>query len=549
MSELDSSLCYRPSEPSALTRSMSCQRPSHVLRLAFFSPPARTSCTVAMHFDVQIWHQHHADEDNPYLTRRTKQSSRYSGRSKRTSRCGSREYGAQQGGHLEKFRGVLLLGLLASCASDAQREVRFATHNFSKSSISSFSTPADVRLAFLRTDEKNLPVYCAEPLPDVALSTESSFSGSLAASAALSQAVQSSASLSQENARLKERLSKAVEAYERDAKQSYQEKYSLTNEASASQSGNASLDLQAAARLAVTVSELGGRSQQVLLAREFLYRICEARANDFIKEERVYERLQVNALRLIESVYTIKPTSDAERVAAVAELLKQINANNTQQKTKCDDLFSACEIAKPKKKNECATDKIKCINAITLTKPPSFEGFGSTAHVSSILPPGDKKYTYNAMTEGGQIIHCSTNPTVDSNNKLISCNLLYNTSLLAYSKNVHFRAGTYLSLEGIEPKTGTLLGDTKIDLNAGTKAIFKGGTRIEFTLGKVTFGYPNTVSPVDALQCDPSAGVDFYNSGEVKSCKLKSGGRSNSGHNCTAGGTAIFNLSGSTLSC
>src|SRR5690606_16477232 len=114
-------------------------------------------------------------------------------------------------------------------------------------------------------------------------------------------------------------------------------------------------------------AELGGRTQQVLLAREFLYRICEARANGFFEGGTAYVELQTNALRLIESIAAAqnKPSA-AESAAANAELLKQINAYNIQQQARCDERFKSCEAAatKDEEKKACAAPRKQCLEAI-----------------------------------------------------------------------------------------------------------------------------------------------------------------------------------------
>ncbi len=451
-----------------------------------------------------------------------------------------------------KFAIVGVCIALFACGKP-QRQVRFTNHRFETNTISSFSTPADLRLAFLRADENNLPVYCAEPLPDVSLGSDSSFSASLAASAAFSQAAASNASLSQENDRLKKRLNKAVEAYERETSHTYQEKYSASGGASASQSGNAALDLQAAARLAVSVSELGGRSQQVLLAREFLYRICEARANNFIRDERTYERLQVNALRLIESVYTIKPASDAERVAAAAELIKQINANNAQQKTKCEDVFTACDAANAKKKGKekCAANKETCMKAITLAKPPSFEGFGDTTHVSSILPPPEgAPLTYSARTAKKQLVGCASPPVLDENNHLVSCKLLNSISMSSARDMVSFLAKTTLSLHGDgAPESGTLLSDTQVSL-ASAPVTLRGRTKAFFYAdGSLRRGTLVKAPTIHGLVCDPAREVDFYDDEKIEACTLERAGSAPGRASCAAGSVAKFGADGAFLSC
>src|SRR4051812_16548812 len=96
---------------------------------------------------------------------------------------------------------IVLFAVLSSCgvfSEGPQREVKISTSTYVKNSTTAFSTPADLRLGFLRGLDDKLS-YCAEPLPDAALGSEKSASGSLAASAAASQSAAATATLAQTN--------------------------------------------------------------------------------------------------------------------------------------------------------------------------------------------------------------------------------------------------------------------------------------------------------------------------------------------------------------
>jgi len=283
------------------------------------------------------------------------------------------------------FVSMLLIG---ACSSNLpQRQVRFANHNPPRSKwgtvgdvkpkgvLQSFSTPADLRLGFLKGADVNT-VYCAEPMPDVSLGAEASFNGSLAASFANTQAAQASAAiaaLSEENRELREELEDAVEASESGKKQERSGNVS----SSLASTMNATANLQAAAQLAVKVSELGGRSQQVLLAREFLYRLCEARANAFIEADKgLYVALQKRALEMIENISKPQKASEtAERTA----LIKEITAHNKQQSDLCGAKKTACAAAaeslkspnKEEKQAECVTKHDTCMSGIKLLSVPA----------------------------------------------------------------------------------------------------------------------------------------------------------------------------------
>lgn len=237
------------------------------------------------------------------------------------------------------------------CACGPQYNVKLSQHPQSetKAQVTGFSTPASLRLAFLR-EPQSLAVYCAEPMPDVALGSETSASGSLAANAtaAASASGAAAAVLADENQQLRKQL---------DQKQ----------ESSSSTGDN--LNLQGAYKLAVSVSELQGRTQHVLLAREFLYRLCEARANRFFVDDKAYVTLQNNALKLIESIATAQSTPTmAQRV----EELKAITAFTKQQSELCKQRNTACTEAAGKKEDElakCKAEHVACLGAIKAPEP------------------------------------------------------------------------------------------------------------------------------------------------------------------------------------
>lgn len=256
---------------------------------------------------------------------------------------------------------------IVSCAHP-QREVKLSVHAASpnKDQVTGFSTPADLRLGFLR-EQSSMAVYCAEPMPDVALGHETTASGSASGSLEQAASASAAASLAQENEELRKQLQEAVAAYEAETKRTYSGSRSMTTSNSLSSSGT--LNLQAAYKLAVTVSELSGRSQQVLLAREFLYRLCEARANRFFVDDQVYVQLQNNALKLIESIASVQKPSE---LALRSEELKQINAYNESQTKFCALKDKACNDAAgadAAKKAACAQENTKCLAAIKPLSP------------------------------------------------------------------------------------------------------------------------------------------------------------------------------------
>lgn len=284
--------------------------------------------------------------------------------------------------------GISIVLASAACgvlSGGPQRDVKISDHGHQKGHATAFSTPADLRLGFIRENNDGLS-YCAEPLPDVALGSEKSASASLAASAAATQSAAATASLAQanetlmtDNRNLRGELNNAIDAYEKDTQKKYSNSNARANSVSAGNSANATLNVAAAARLAVSVSELGGRSPEVLLAREFLYRLCEARANGYFKDPKTYAEQQANALRLIQIIYEARyRLSDS---VSDMQFLKSVNDYNIQQKALCTDRAKACEVVaaqQPDKKaqgdakSKCAAelnDCLKNIELLTLPKP------------------------------------------------------------------------------------------------------------------------------------------------------------------------------------
>lgn len=275
---------------------------------------------------------------------------------------------------LAVMSGVTLL--VACGGSGVQRNVRMSAHRHEPGTATAFSTPAELRLGFLRGKDDGL-YYCAEPLPDVALGSDKSFSASLAASAAAAQAAANSSSVQQANDRLAEdneslrrERDDAVRAYETDTRQQYTGSRSSVHSSSLNASANASLNAAAATRTAIAVSELAGRSPEVLLAREFLYRICEARSNGFFTDPKVYSEQQANALRLIQVAYeakykTLDASAEAQKVKSILDYNAQKLALCTSRKDTCDKLA-----AKDDDKKACLVTYADCLKNVELLSLP-----------------------------------------------------------------------------------------------------------------------------------------------------------------------------------
>ena len=137
---------------------------------------------------------------------------------------------------------ALVVAVLCSACVGPQRNVKLETHTHSGPGTQaiSFSTPADLRLAFLR-EGKSDHVYCAEPMPDVALGSETSGNGSISAAMAATQAASaaSTAALGEENSAIRKQLGDAIAQYEQETGKKYTRNDSSNTAQDASANGNA----------------------------------------------------------------------------------------------------------------------------------------------------------------------------------------------------------------------------------------------------------------------------------------------------------------------
>lgn len=104
--------------------------------------------------------------------------------------------------------------------------------------------------------------------------------------------------------------------------------------------GAPSIEAGGTAKLSSAAIELAGRSQLVLLAREFLYRECELAAN-FSKDDVRYPVLAGQYAKVLEVVQTL---ANAERDKAAAELIEARLAADALERTlaaKIDTIVAA----------------------------------------------------------------------------------------------------------------------------------------------------------------------------------------------------------------
>lgn len=80
--------------------------------------------------------------------------------------------------------------------------------------------------------------------------------------------------------------------------------------------------------MAISVSQLAGRTQQVLLARDYFYHLCEARANGFITSNEDYAALLGKGLQMIVAI------EEADARARIAEANKAKEESDADKKKK-----------------------------------------------------------------------------------------------------------------------------------------------------------------------------------------------------------------------
>ncbi|HXV24139.1 MAG TPA: hypothetical protein VED46_07760 [Alphaproteobacteria bacterium] len=163
---------------------------------------------------------------------------------------------------------ALLGPALSGCVGDNQD--RAVTTSLGKSGVDLVSYTGTTRGAYVWPDG-NAKRVCAEPPPDLGLTTAREISANLKAAAANLGAIASP-----------------------------------------------SIDAGGAAKLSSAAIELAGRSQLVLLTREFLYRECELAAN-FAPGTPEYEALSKQYLEILKVVATL---AEADRDRAAADLLE-----------------------------------------------------------------------------------------------------------------------------------------------------------------------------------------------------------------------------------
>ena len=259
---------------------------------------------------------------------------------------------------------VVCLFMWSACGgSKAQTVAKFNSLEEDESYI--YSAPAQLRFMSVK-NQKGIYRICSEPNPDVAANSSSKFNSQLALS--LQTMMKMSQQLQIENKKLKQQLyaselqRKAMkDAIQRDNKSNRNSSYStdvqnsLNTQNALENSAGGSGSIGVAFERALTIVELKGRSEDVLLARDFLYRICEAAQNDPSKyTARDVINMQAKALMFLQKTRSI--AAQAKITTANATILTKLAEFKAARDKQCNNAYNNA-VKGPKQTQE------KCLQA------------------------------------------------------------------------------------------------------------------------------------------------------------------------------------------
>lgn len=176
---------------------------------------------------------------------------------------------------------IVCISLLSGCGALAPQKAALLDSRTLKSDAELITMPANLRTIDIRENgEKSKYIVCSEPMPDIAMSNV---------------------------------LKLALEASQNATGKTS----TVTGADSASAEAAQSIGVKGSGEAAATALELAGRTQVVLLAREFLYRNCVARANGWLDDEK-FNDSQVRIIDQISDMISLEK-EQAKASAAKAE--------------------------------------------------------------------------------------------------------------------------------------------------------------------------------------------------------------------------------------
>jgi hypothetical protein len=231
-----------------------------------------------------------------------------------------------------------------------------------------------------RTYFNSVLSICAEPPADTGANSTFALAGSLsnqlaansAAASNLSRAISNANSGSNSNSTNKNNIDGENDENSKsrsiDASRSTELSRTATSDNSLSTSASNNLAVQANLNLSREVVELQGRTQLVLLAREFMYRNCEAAANGYISREDYLTLHKASINQVSEMLKASVSKAEAENTAAEAKKTaaeakkaeadaKKIEAETERLKilTKTDGTIFQSQL------KYCKSELLKCI--------------------------------------------------------------------------------------------------------------------------------------------------------------------------------------------
>ncbi|EOG1477126.1 hypothetical protein CGJ01_22580 [Vibrio parahaemolyticus] len=206
---------------------------------------------------------------------------------------------------------VILLSGCTSLGITEQKVVKVNHSNGGKGDLEIVSFPAQLRGAYVYTDATGKKFVCAEPFTDVAAS--SSLSATASAVNNLATALNQSA-----NATREQQGSENIQGTDASG----------SNETTLGYSAQTEQNINVGLNTVNQIVALEGRTQFVLLAREMLFRTCEAAANGYLNsaETIVAKQHQKVFTALTQMVETEQAKAQAEKSQADANKVKAVAA-------------------------------------------------------------------------------------------------------------------------------------------------------------------------------------------------------------------------------
>ena len=255
---------------------------------------------------------------------------------------------------MQKLLTISLL-LLSGCTSLGLTEQKTVnTKNLTQdSSLSMASIPTQLRGAYVRSKNSSYSV-CAEPFSDVAASN--SAKATLEATNKLNSLIDTQTGTTRADGASRTANAKSDQQLEQIAK--------------------------GTSKYINTIVALDGRTQYVLLAREMMFRTCEAAANGWFSDDKIAAKVNSEHVAVIEAltqmVIAEQQKAKAQSNAAIAEVAKEVAGNkkldpailknmapgNSSIKSSLyDDMTNCLASAKSRSEQEkCATNYANQIN-------------------------------------------------------------------------------------------------------------------------------------------------------------------------------------------